>query len=107
MDLEFGRIVNLYDFSAMAAEWMTLGCAGAGDFTVDGSVNMEDLAEVLMFWLEECQSQPLESKDRDCGGASYSSSLRRVRAIKRLRNSGQAETGLPLRTRGLSVSRAR
>lgn len=55
MDLNSDGIVNLYEFAAMAAEWMTPGAPGAGDFTGDGSVDMEDMAALLVFWLEECQ----------------------------------------------------
>jgi hypothetical protein len=38
----------------MAAEWQTLTSPVYGDFTGNGTVDMEDLAELLIFWLEPC-----------------------------------------------------
>lgn len=54
MDLDKDGLVNLYEFSMMAAEWKTQAPPVYGDFTGNGTVDMEDLAELLIFWLEPC-----------------------------------------------------
>ncbi len=53
MDLYSDGVINLHDFAILAGQWQTLTPV-VGDLTGDGTVDMEDLALFVMFWLEPC-----------------------------------------------------
>ncbi|HPB94093.1 MAG TPA: hypothetical protein PLR31_11175 [Anaerohalosphaeraceae bacterium] len=54
IDLNADGIVNLVEFAYIAAEWQTETTPEMGDLTGDGQVNIDDLAELGMFWLRYC-----------------------------------------------------
>jgi len=54
LDRNGDGIINLYEFSVLAAEWQTLTSPVYGDFTGDGKVDLADLVQLATFWLEVC-----------------------------------------------------
>lgn len=53
-DLNADGIINVVEFAYIAAEWHTETPPVMGDLTGDGQVDVNDLAELGIFWLEYC-----------------------------------------------------
>jgi hypothetical protein len=54
IDVNLDGIINFVEFAYLAAEWQTETTPVMGDLTGDGQVNMDDLAQLGIFWLEPC-----------------------------------------------------
>jgi hypothetical protein len=54
LDRNGDGMVNLYEFSVMAAEWQAPTSPVYGDFTGDGAVDLSDLVQLATYWLEVC-----------------------------------------------------
>lgn len=53
-DLNSDGIINFIEFAYIASEWQTEAIPVMGDLTGDGQVDVDDLAELGIFWLESC-----------------------------------------------------
>jgi len=52
-DLDDDNFVNLKDFAIFSGNWLANGSGLAGDFNEDGTVDIDDLAQLTTYWLHE------------------------------------------------------
>ncbi len=46
--------INLYEFSLLAGEWLSSGEEMNSDYNLDGTVDLSDLFDFIIFWLDLC-----------------------------------------------------
>ncbi len=54
MDVDGDSIIGMYEYSLLAADWMNSAPVLLSDYTLDGTVDIYDLAYLADYWLCEC-----------------------------------------------------